>query len=398
MNNTDNQNDKKGKGILITIGITAMVVATTICIAVAVSLLLDWYTSSPPAQVFAEDATPPSLFYPPSMPEISTTPIPMPELPATPEPIQEPEPTPIPEAIQEPEPTTTPEPIQEPEPTTTPGAIQEPEPTVTPEPIQEAEPTATPEPIQEAEPTTMLEPTVSPNLTPPQTDLPFSYFAFYIPENAARYAQFAINRPDLDTETIVWMVNVYLDYPFFERIQTNYAPNPIFISPAFRLPPEFTPPQLVPVNDENCILRATPETVTAFRALRATAQAAGFNLSATSAYRPVTRQAELWERQNFRDGAVARPYHSEHQTGRAIDLWGPGGLLDSQGPSPTGLWVADNAHYYGFIIRYRAETTHITGYIFEPWHITYVGVEISRYMFDNNILSLEEYIGRTFVR
>jgi D-alanyl-D-alanine carboxypeptidase len=117
-------------------------------------------------------------------------------------------------------------------------------------------------------------------------------------------------------------------------------------------------------------------------------------LSITSAFRTAERQRQLFSRNGYRDGAIARPYHSEHQTGRALDLWGPGGLLDARGPSPTGLWVADNAHYYGFIIRYRAETTHITGYIHEPWHITYVGTAISMYMFENNILSLEEFVGR----
>jgi len=391
MNNKSNK-----KSIFATIGIITMVIATTICIAVAVNLLLEWYLSTPPAPVFAEDA----VFSPPlpilEIPEILLTPDPLPT--ATPEPMyNEPESVTTPEPIyNEPEPVATPEPIyNEPEPVTTPEPIyNEPEPIATPEPIyNELEPIATPEPIYNE-----LEPIATPYIHEPQPITDFSVFSFYIPENANRYVNFAINRPDLDAETIVWMVNVYLDYPFFERVQINYAPNPIFVSPAFRLPPEFSPPELVPVNNDDCILRATPETVRAFRAFRETASTAGFSLSATSAYRTATRQAELWERQGFRDGAVARPYHSEHQTGRAIDLWGPGGLLDAQGPSPTGLWVAENAHYYGFIIRYRAETTHITGYIFEPWHITYVGVEIATYMFNNNILSLEEFMGRTFVR
>jgi len=350
------------KNIFVTIGIVFMITATTICIAVAINLLLEWYSSTPPAPVFAENDIPPSQFPIPEIPELLLTPSPIPTV--TPEPVYD---------IHglEPLPTATPEHIHD---------VHEPE----------AIPTAIPESIYDA-----YEPEPTPDYDMTSN---FSIFSFYIPANVDRYTRFAHERPDLDAETIVWMVNVYLDYPFFERVQINYAPNPIFISPAFRLPPEFSPPELIPVNNDDCFLLATPETVRAFRAFRETARVAGFDLSATSAYRPVTRQAELWERQGFRDGAVARPYHSEHQTGRAIDLWGPGGLLDAQGPSQTGLWVADNAHYYGFIIRYRAETTHITGYIFEPWHITYVGVEISTYMFNNNILSLEEFMGRTFIR
>jgi len=228
--------------------------------------------------------------------------------------------------------------------------------------------------------------------SPPQT--PFSAFSFYIPENAHLYAYFQYSNPTLTAETVVWKVNAHLHLPFYYDIRTNYNPNPLLVNPFYRLPQGFSPYPLVPVNNSNCFLRATPETVAAFRALRTTARQNGFDLSVTSAFRTAARQAALFSARNYVDGVVARPYHSEHQTGRALDLWGPGGLLDARGPSPTGTWVAANAHYYGFIIRYRAETTHITGFIYEPWHITYVGIDISMYMHDNTILSLEEFVAR----
>lgn len=218
--------------------------------------------------------------------------------------------------------------------------------------------------------------------------------SFYIQENSAAYAAFQLERPELDFETVVWKVNASVHVPFYSEIRVNNLPNPLFVTPSYRLPDGFVPHELVPVNNEDCILLATPETVAAFRSMRAWAQNAGIDLSVTSAYRTATRQAELWENGGRADGAVARPHHSEHQTGRALDLWGPGGLLDASGPSPAGQWVAENAHRYGFIVRYRAETTHITGFMHEPWHLTYVGTEISMYMFEHNILSLEEFAGR----
>ena len=230
--------------------------------------------------------------------------------------------------------------------------------------------------------------------TPASPVTPFCVFPFYIPANAPYYEYFQYNNPHLSAETVVWKVNAHLHLPFYYVIHVNYNPNPLLVNPFYRLPPGFVPYPLVPVNNADCHLRATPETVTAFRALRASARESGFDLSATSAYRTATRQAELFSARNYVDGVVARPYHSEHQTGRAIDLWGPGGLLDARGPSPTGRWVAENAHYYGFIIRYRADTTHITGFIYEPWHITYVTIEISMYMHENDIFSLEEFIAR----
>jgi hypothetical protein len=216
-----------------------------------------------------------------------------------------------------------------------------------------------------------LEPTPRPSA--PSVAEEYTFLPFYIHENAVLYAEFRQERPDLDTETIIWKVNASVHVPFFSQININHDPNPLFISPAYRLPDGFSPPLLVSVNNDDCHLLAKPEVVDAFREFRRASQAAGFDLSVTSAFRTAARQSELWENGGQRDGSVARPYHSEHQTGRALDLWGPGGLLDASGPSPTGKWVAENAHNYGFIIRYRAETTHITGYIHEPWHITYVG-------------------------
>ena len=224
---------------------------------------------------------------------------------------------------------------------------------------------------------------------------PYMAYSFFIPENEETYIKFHSERPDLDAKTVVWMVNVHLHLPFFYRIYVNEDPNPLLINSFYRLPTGFMPQDLVPVTHENCRFRATPETAAAFRRLRASAQEAGFNITLASAFRSASRQHEIFLARGARDGRTMRPYHSEHQTGRALDLNGPGGrLLDRAGPTPTGAWVAENAHLYGFIMRYRAETTHITGIDHEPWHITYVGAEISMYMNDNGILSLEEFVGR----
>jgi len=352
---------KKRKSVAAGIGSVLMMLAATVCVAMAVVVVLEYrldiddgFTSAIASVVpaFGENVIPAFVVPPETEPiEQETTP----EHPTT-----EVSPT-----------TPTPETEIEyiPDDTTTPAVV--PEPTPPPTPL----PTPSPTPGELA-------------------DSPFNAFSFYIPQNAHLYEYFSAERPDLDNETVVWMVNTHLHTPFYSDIRINHAPNPLLVNPFYRLPYGFEPHDLVPVNSEDCFLRATPEAVAAFRALRTAARLEDLDLSVTSAYRTATRQAELFEQQGFRDGAVARPHHSEHQTGRALDLWGPGGLLDASGPSPTGTWVTANAHYHGFIIRYRADTTHITGFIHEPWHITYVGTQISMYMHVNNILSLEEFVGR----
>jgi len=273
---------------------------------------------------------------------------------------------------------------------------------------QPNDPTLLDNPILPASPPYGNEKIAQEEIATPVTELPYyiapniprKYTAllFFLIENAELYENFAAERPDLCMETIIWKVNVSVHVPHYSLIHVNEHPNPLLVSPVFRLPYGFVPRELVPVNNDNCQLLGLPEAVEAFRTMRATATQSGLTLMVVSAYRTAQRQRQNWENRNRRDYIVARPYHSEHQTGRAFDLGGQGvnGLLD-QGlatPSPTGQWVAENAHLYGFIVRYLAETRHITGVIHEPWHITYVGTDISMYMYENGILSLEEFVGR----
>lgn len=226
----------------------------------------------------------------------------------------------------------------------------------------------------------------------------FSVFPFYQPNMSPYYYNFHAAHPYLDIETVVWKVNAMLHLPFYSYVRFNNDPTPLLVNPSHRLPYGFSPPILVPVYEGNPQVLATPETAAAFQRLRSGAISAGLDLAVVSGYRPATRQRYLFERQGSVDGVVARPYQSEHQTGRALDLWGPGpsGLLDAGGgpPSPTGQWVADNAHNYGFIVRYTYYNTHITGFIPEPWHITYVTVPIAEYIYNNRLSSLEEFVAR----
>ena len=67
------------------------------------------------------------------------------------------------------------------------------------------------------------------------------------------------------------------------------------------------------------------------------------------------------------------------------------GLTDVFGESPEGIWVAQHCHEYGFIVRYPKDKTHITGYIYEPWHLRYVGLEAANEITQLGV-TLEEYI------
>jgi len=146
------------------------------------------------------------------------------------------------------------------------------------------------------------------------------------------------------------------------------------------------------------------EAAAALEKLSAAAAAAGVGrLGNSSAYRSYATQSSIYNRNLRTQGKVwtdrssARPGHSEHQTGWAVDVvaCAPGcGGIYAFGGSKTGAWVAANAHLYGFIVRYKAGYEHITGYKSEPWHLRYVGVALATDMRSGGFSTLEQYFGR----
>lgn len=91
---------------------------------------------------------------------------------------------------------------------------------------------------------------------------------------------------------------------------------------------------------------------------------------------------------------AARPGYSEHQTGLAIDVSTTqlGCRIGPFGASRASKWIAANAWQYGFIVRYPSNAkTKITGYVWEPWHLRFVGLELAAEMQTKQITTLEEF-------
>lgn len=122
----------------------------------------------------------------------------------------------------------------------------------------------------------------------------------------------------------------------------------------------------------------------------------GLHLVNISPYRSYSLQSSLYARYSARDGAAAADRYSahagysEHQTGLALDVSVPGGTLNGFKKSKQFEWMRDNAHRFGFILRYGEGMEYITGYKFEPWHYRYVGAEAAAFIYENG-LTFEEY-------
>lgn len=136
-----------------------------------------------------------------------------------------------------------------------------------------------------------------------------------------------------------------------------------------------------------------------FNKMKEAASKEGINLYVVSGFRSYDIQNQLYNRYVARDGKEeadtysARPGHSEHQTGLAADI---NSVSEEFENTPEGKWLANNCYKYGFIIRYPKGKESITGYIYESWHIRYVGVDIATSLYNNgNWIALEEYLGIT---
>ena len=120
-------------------------------------------------------------------------------------------------------------------------------------------------------------------------------------------------------------------------------------------------------------------------ALRQAAEANGTPIVVISAYRSFAYQQGLFQDEVERLGesqaaaGVARPGHSEHQLGTALDVLNPeaGELSAAFADTPAGQWIAAHAHEYGFVLSYPADAQDRSCYEFEPWHLRYVGRDIA---------------------
>lgn len=139
----------------------------------------------------------------------------------------------------------------------------------------------------------------------------------------------------------------------------------------------------------------TAETQKAFNNMQAAAWNDGISLWICSGFRSYSYQSQLYWSYVNRDGQwaadtySARPGHSEHQTGLAIDI---NNASTSFNGSREAKWIAAHCADYGFILRYPYGKEDKTGFMYESWHVRYVGKDLAKKITKSG-LCLEEYLG-----
>lgn len=156
-------------------------------------------------------------------------------------------------------------------------------------------------------------------------------------------------------------------------------------------PTDLVLPDVRAVNSSNR-LYMRKEAASALEELFKAAEDENYYLYAVSGYRSYSYQKSIY---NPYSGYSAPAGASEHQLGLAMDITLAkynGTLSVDFGNTKEGKWVKENAHKYGFIIRYLQGKEDITGYNYEPWHLRYLGVDLATELYEKNI-TLEEYYG-----
>lgn len=168
------------------------------------------------------------------------------------------------------------------------------------------------------------------------------------------------------------------------QIQPTYINGILLVNKDYGLPPTFG-------NGDD------PTALAKLQQLQRDAQAQGINISNSySGYRSYQYQTQLYNNYVNQHGEEeantfsAKPGFSEHQTGLTFDLKDFNGQLVED--PITSQWIKDNCAKYGFILRYPEGKEDITGYIYEPWHLRYVGEEVANQIMNNNT-TLEQYLG-----
>ncbi|MFJ2371014.1 M15 family metallopeptidase [Microbacterium sp. NPDC087665] len=170
-------------------------------------------------------------------------------------------------------------------------------------------------------------------------------------------------------------------------------------------PVEYAPANLtsVPLQMTTLSGQVRGDVAAAVGEMAVAAESAGVGrLGANNGYRSYGLQVTTYEShvrdqgQAGADAGSARPGHSEHQTGLAVDVVACGALcggLDGFGATAQSDWVAAHAWEYGFVVRYEDVGSPVTGYAPEPWHLRYVGRELAAAYHQGGFHTLEEFFG-----
>lgn len=227
---------------------------------------------------------------------------------------------------------------------------------------------------------------------------------YYLDKNLEKYLEHYKNTKDENLSNIVAIINTRRDSEYYTNIKdSDYSLDTnMIVNKYYKLSSEYAPDDIIPISSSyawgaNGSKTTRQITFDAYLNMYNAAKNDGITLMINSSYRTYIEQETVYKNyetkygSEYADDIAARPGHSEHQTGLALDIFcTTNSNTKTFKDSEAYQWLLNNSYKYGFILRYPEGKENITGFTFESWHYRYVGTEISTYIYENNI-TFDEY-------
>ena len=225
---------------------------------------------------------------------------------------------------------------------------------------------------------------------------------YYNKEYKERYTAYQKEFPNISFEDVVTRVNIGLDKPYYTNTKKTPYQNKdyILVNKYIYMENDYIPENLEDLDTSysRSGMKLVKSAKDSLEKMIESAKNDGYTIRVMSSYRSYNYQVNLYNRYVNTDGKEAadtysaRPGFSEHQTGLCVDIDDSKINYTNFEKSESFKWMQENAHLYGFILRYPEDKTEITGYTYESWHYRYVGKEIATYIKKHNITFDEYYV------
>ncbi|OJV64453.1 MAG: hypothetical protein BGO41_12605 [Clostridiales bacterium 38-18] len=235
----------------------------------------------------------------------------------------------------------------------------------------------------------------------------FNSVAYSLSSYDARYTAYSKAHPELTAEQVVLRVNTNLDQEFYTNITEAIDPNSIEVlcNKFYQLSSSFEPSELVSVKDGYYVQDGksyllSQSALSAFIEMSDAAKKEGVSIKIISAYRTYSYQENLYNKYTANNGKAAadrfsaRPGHSEHETGFAIDINDVAQAFEN---TEAFQWLSKNSYKYGYILRYPKGKEDTTGYMYEPWHYRYLGADLATKVQESD-LTYDEYYAKYLLK
>jgi len=227
---------------------------------------------------------------------------------------------------------------------------------------------------------------------------------YFILTNLDEYLSLKKENTSLSYKDVVTTVNVNRNHDYYTSdhntdTNLNYS---MLVNKYYKLDKDYEPDDLVTIKTDHSWgaygdNQIREEVYDAFKDMWTSAKENNIYLMINSSYRPYADQERVYNNykdangESYADKIAARPGYSEHQTGLALDIFcTTNSSTKTFADSDAYRWLLENAHKYGFILRYPEGKEEITGYAFESWHYRYVGKDLAEKIYTEGI-TFDEY-------